>query len=64
MVIAFAAMDKSDARRVMSLRLPPDLYERLRAYSDRIERSANWTAVVAIRELLDREERRPEQVTR
>lgn len=47
-------MADNEPRKVVNLRLPPDLHARLKAFADRTERSMNGAAVLAIRELLDR----------
>lgn len=43
-------------RKVVNLRLDPELHARLVAFAERTERSANGAAVLAIRTFLDQQD--------
>jgi predicted transcriptional regulator len=48
--------EKKPPRKVVNLRLDPELHARLVTYADRTERSANAAATVALRTFLDQED--------
>jgi len=51
--------DKPPPRKVLNLRMDPELHARLLDFASRTERSANGTAVLAIRTFLDQQDTAP-----